>query len=98
MKQDQSFRPKVRSVDFGAIWAVIKKHRKLYYVVLPVTLVITFIICLSIPPYYNCRVILAPESGGGSLGTLSSLASSFELVSEQEKVPKMPLPHRSIRI
>lgn len=77
MKQDQSFRPKVRSVDFGAIWAVIKKHRKLYYVVLPVTLVITFIICLSIPPYYNCRVILAPESGGGSLGTLSSLASSF---------------------
>lgn len=77
MKQDQSLRPKVRSVDFGAIWAAVKKHRKLYSIVLPATIIIAFIISLSIPPYYKCEVILAPESGGSGLGTLSSLASSF---------------------
>lgn len=77
MKQDQSLRPKVRSVDFGAIWAAIKNCRKLYYIVLSATFIVAFVIGISIPPYYNCRVILAPESGGSSLGTLSSLASSF---------------------
>lgn len=66
-------------VDFGAVWAAIKKHRKLYYKVLPVVFVIALIIGYSIPNTYNCRILLAPEMGGGgsSMGTLASLASSF---------------------
>lgn len=67
------------SIDFGAIWAAIKKHRKLYYIVLPVTFVIMCIYTLSLPNYYKCSVTLAPEMGGksGSASSLASLASSF---------------------
>lgn len=66
-------------IDFGAIWAAIKKHRKLYYKVLPVTFVIACIIAFSIPKTYECNILLAPEMGGssGSVGMLASLASSF---------------------
>lgn len=67
------------AIDFGAIWAAIKKHRKLYYKVLPVTFVLVCIITLSLPNYYKCEVTLAPELGGkaGSASGLASLASSF---------------------
>ena len=79
MEEKQLSKPKVRSLDFGAIWAAIKKHRKLYYKVLPVASVVALIIGFSIPKSYECRILLAPEMGGGSssIGTLASLASSF---------------------
>lgn len=66
-------------VDFGAVWAAIKKHRKLYYKVLPVVFVIALIIGYSIPTTYNCRILLAPEMGGGGsiAGSLASIASTF---------------------
>ena len=76
----QSIQPrKPEPIDFGAIWAAIKKHRKLYYKVLPVTFVLMCIITLSLPNYYKCTVTLAPELGGnsGSVSGLASLASSF---------------------
>lgn len=66
-------------IDFGAIWAAIKKHKKLYYKVLGVAFVVGVVISMSIPKTYNCRILLAPEMGGGtsSIGGLASLASSF---------------------
>lgn len=70
---------KSQPIDFGAIWQALKKNRKLYYVVLPVAFVLAVIIAKSIPTYYKCEVLLAPESsaGGGSTSQLASLASSF---------------------
>ena len=67
------------AIDFGVIWAAIKKHRKLYYKVLPVTFVLVCIYSLGLPNYYKCEVTLAPELGGkaGSASGLASLASSF---------------------
>lgn len=67
------------SIDFGAIWAAIKKHRKFYYKVLPVALLVGIVIGFSIPKTYNCKILLAPELGGksGSGSGLASLASSF---------------------
>lgn len=61
------------------LWQDIKKHRKLYYKVLGITFIVSAIISLSIPNYYNCTVKLAPEIPGGNKGTsgLASLASSF---------------------
>jgi uncharacterized protein involved in exopolysaccharide biosynthesis len=75
--QSQSRKP--QPIDFGAIWQALKKNRKLYYVVLPVAFVVAIVIAKSIPTYYKCEVILAPEAGGGSgsMGQLASLASSF---------------------
>lgn len=67
------------SIDFGAIWHAIKNNRKVYYAVLSIAFVLAIIIAKSIPAYYECEVILAPESGagGGSASQLASLASSF---------------------
>ena len=79
IEQQNSQAKKPAPIDFGAIWAAIKKHRKLYYKVLPVAFVIGIFIGYSIPRSYKCQILLAPESGGGgsSMGTLASLASSF---------------------
>ena len=66
------------SIDFGLIFAALKKYKSLYYKVLPITFVVGCILMLSIPNYYKCEVMLAPElSSSGSRNTLSSLASSF---------------------
>ena len=66
------------SIDFGAIWAAIKKHRKLYYKVLPVALLVGIVIGFSIPKTYSCKILLAPEMGrSSSVSGLASLASSF---------------------
>jgi len=63
----------------GQLWQDIKKHKKLYYKVLSITFVVSAIITLSIPNYYKCTVMLAPELSGGnkSASGLASLASSF---------------------
>ena len=67
-----------QSIDFGALLQAVKKHRKLYYKVLPVTFVVSALIMLSIPNYYTCTVTLSPEMNSTkSTGGLASLASSF---------------------
>ena len=70
---------KTQPIDFGAIWQAIMSNRKLYYIVLPIAFVVAVVIAKSIPTYYKCEVMLAPESGagGGSASQLASLASSF---------------------
>ena len=66
------------SLSFSKLWQDVKKHRGLYYKVLPLTFVVAAIISLSIPNYYNCTVKLAPEIPGNKTGgSLASLASSF---------------------
>ena len=66
-------------IDFGAIWAAIIKHKKLYYKTLSVAFVVGLILGFSIPKTYNCRILLAPEMGSSSssIGGLAALASSF---------------------
>ena len=77
MEQKQT--PLVEKPTLGQLWQDIKKHKKLYYKVLSITFIVSAIITLSIPNYYNCTVKLAPEIPGGNKGTsgLASLASSF---------------------
>ena len=72
-------RRKPAPIDFGKLWADIKKHRKLYYMIIPIVALLAVIITLSIPNYYNCTVMLAPESTSVSSSTssLSNIASSF---------------------
>ena len=66
-------------IDFGAVRQAIKKYKKLYYKTLGIAFVVALIIGFSLPQTYNCTILLAPETGGGSsnLGGLASLASSF---------------------
>ena len=67
------------SIDFKAIFAALCKHKLLYIIILPLSLIIGVIYAKSLPKYYQCQVTLAPELGGGATGggSLSSLASSM---------------------
>ena len=66
------------SIDFGQIFAAIKRRKRLYYIVLPIAFVLACIYALGLPNYYNCTVMLAPElSSNRSSSSLSALASQF---------------------
>lgn len=78
-KQKEVKKQSAALIDFGAVWAAILKHKKLYYKTIGIAFVIAIIIGFSLPKTYNCKILLAPETGGGSssLGGLASLASTF---------------------
>ena len=78
MDNEQNATPQEKPT-LGQLWQDIKKHKKLFYKVLGITFIVSAIIMLSIPNYYKCTVMLAPELPGGNKGTsgLASLASSF---------------------
>ena len=64
--------------SLGQLWQDIKKHQRLFYTVLPATFIVVALLTLSVPNYYKCTVMLAPEiPGGNKVGGLASLASSF---------------------
>ena len=78
MNNEQTTTPQEKPT-LSQLWQDIKKHKKLYYKVLGITFIVSAIIMFSIPNYYKCTVMLAPEITGGNKGTsgLASLASSF---------------------
>ena len=67
------------SIDFGKIFKDLLKHKRLYFIVLPVAFVLAAIYALSLPNSYTCKVMLASELGNSSrsAGSLANLASSF---------------------
>ena len=69
----------IAPIDFAAILKKLWPHRKTYYMVLPAVLIITYLITVCIPRYYECTVKLAPEptNNASMPGALGSLASSF---------------------
>ena len=78
MEIEQNQNPKPERPMLLQLWHDILNHRKLYYIVLPVTFVVVAILSLSIPNYYQCKVMLAPElSGNKSTSGLASIASNF---------------------
>lgn len=66
-------------IGFGKIFKDLLRHKRLYFIVLPVTFVLAAVYALSLPNYYSCKVMLAPELGSSarSAGSLTGLASSF---------------------
>lgn len=66
------------SIDFGKIFKDLLKHKRLYFIVLPVAFVLAAIYALSKPNFYTCTVKLSPEMSTSRTSTsLSALASSF---------------------
>jgi hypothetical protein len=72
-------------IDFIEIVKKLWKNRKKYFIVLPATLIITYLMVLCVPRYYKCSVSLTQETSSSSsmssLGSLGSLASSMGLSS-----------------
>lgn len=68
-----------KAIDWRTVFGEIKKRKKLFFKILPVVLVVSYLLMLDVPRYYSTSMSLAPEMGGqgGSGGTLSSIASSF---------------------
>ena len=66
-------------IDYKKMLTDLLKHKRLYYIVLPVAFILAAIYALSLPNYYSCTVMLSPEMSGksSSAGSLASLASSF---------------------
>ena len=66
------------AINFGKLAKDMKKHKKLYYKVLPVAFLLTAIFTLGIPNTFKCTVTLAPEmSSAARRSTLANLVSSF---------------------
>ena len=65
------------SIDFGKIFKDMLKHKRLYYIVLPVAFVLAAIYALSKPNFYNCTVLLSPELS--SAHTLSGIDELYRL-------------------
>ena len=64
--------------SYFKLYSDARKHKALYYKILPITFLIVAFITICIPNYYTCEVKLAPElSGANGSSSLSSLASSF---------------------
>ena len=65
-------------IDIIKLFADIRKHKKTYYKVLPITFVVSAILMLSIPNVYRCDVMLAPAlARANSSNSLLTLAYSF---------------------
>lgn len=69
---------KSSSVDFTKILGDLRKHKRLYYKVLPLAFVLAAVYALSIPNFYKCTVMLSPEMSSSRVNSgFLSLASSF---------------------
>ena len=79
MNEITNSRKRPAPIDFGKLWTDIKKHRRLYYKVIPVVAALGVIISLSLPNYYNCTVMLAPESTNinTTSSSITNLASTL---------------------
>ena len=66
------------NINFGKLAKDMKKHKKLYYKVLPIVFLLSAIFTLGIPNTFKCTVTLAPEmSSAARRSTLANLVSSF---------------------
>lgn len=79
MTENKTVAPKRKTIDFGKIYRDLLKHKRLYYIVLPLAFALSALYMLSIPNYYTCTVKLSPELSNRTSSTsgLASLASSF---------------------
>ena len=66
------------SIDYRAVLNAMWKHRKKFYIVLPITFVLSTLYIFCIPRYYSTDTKMAPEVESSMAGgTLGSIASSF---------------------
>lgn len=68
----------IKQIDFNKIACVFKTEWRTYLKVLPATFLLSCLLILCVPRYYECNVSLAPElTNNSSLGSLAGMASAF---------------------
>lgn len=78
MSENEYIEQEESSIDFGQIFAVLKKHKRLYYKVLSIVFVVACVFTLGLRNYYTCEVLLSPE-----LSTKSSRSSGLAALATQ---------------
>ena len=65
-------------IDLSEVFRLLKARKKVFFIVLPIVLVLSTVWIFPQPRYYKCDVKLAPEATSENVaGGLSSLASQF---------------------
>lgn len=79
MSENEYIEQEESSIDFGQIFAALKKHKRLYYKVLSIVFVVACVFTLGLRNYYTCEVKLSPELSTKSSRTsgLAALATQF---------------------
>jgi len=79
MSENEYIEQEESSIDFGQIFAALKKYKRLYYKVLSIVFVVACIYTLGLRNYYTCEVKLSPElsTKSGRTSGLAALASQF---------------------
>lgn len=78
MSENEYIEQEESSIDFGQIFAALKKYKRLYYKVLSIVFVVACIYTLGLRNYYTCEVLLSPE-----LSTKSSRSSGLAALATQ---------------
>ena len=78
MSENEYIEQEESSIDFGQIFAALKKYKRLYYKVLSIVFVVACIFTLGLRNYYTCEVKLSPE-----LSTKSSRSSGLAALATQ---------------
>ena len=71
-----------KKIDYRAVFREIGKRKKLFFVTIPITILLSSLYIICIPRTYSSSTEIAPESEGSpsaSNSTLGSLASTFGL-------------------
>lgn len=70
----------VKRIDLQLVAKRIRKHKMLYIIILPLAIILSSFIIISVPRTYTSKTSMAPEiSGLQDEGTLKDLASNFGL-------------------
>lgn len=80
MEKNSNQNRELPPINFVEISRILWKSKRKFMIVLPVTLILTYLLTLCVPRYYTCKMELAPEGQNAlSSSSLTSLASSFGL-------------------
>ncbi len=66
-------------IDLREVWACIAKRKKWFFIALPIALILSSLVIISVPRTYSTSTTMAPEIENpvSSGGALSSIAASF---------------------
>ena len=67
----------IKQIDVVAIVKAMWQHKKLYFITLPIVCVISCLLIICVPRYYNSTAKLAPELSSFNSSSLGDLASSY---------------------
>ncbi len=67
----------IKQIDLQKIVMAMYQHKRLYLYILPIVLIVSSLLVLCVPRYYQSTVKLAPELSSFSSSSLNDIASTF---------------------